>query len=425
QRWFVDAARQLLNGSWRIYEYNTITGILPLGTLPTGIVYSYSPLLALVLAPFVGLADLLKGTPLDASVGGGDQLAYRLIALPLLVADVLAMEQFRQLARAWRPAVDEVAIFLGILPTMLVTGFLQVSAVQDHHEGLILLLLLTTLRLTPRHLLWGGFFAGLALAAKHTTLLELLPIGAVLLLNRQATKHPWRAAFTWAGVALAVFGAFMLPPFLANPGAVVYAFVTLPQHLELFGPGLPGWIDGQLATTLGRASPDYALWHERILSYSNGVLVLVVAGLVGATLWWNRRRGRPVGLVDSRLLALVALAALMQIVLGKWIGGHYYQLPLALVLLWDTVRVAPRWPPIGLVSALGFRAITIALPLPGVPLPRGLALLGLFIVLAQVTLGAAWESEPAVPPPTDTPPGRTAKAGESAAAAGLDSLAGF
>ena len=84
------------------------------------------------------------------------------------------------------------------------------------------------------------------------------------------------------------------------------------------------------------------------------VLIMVALALMLGALWWNARRGRPVGLVDDRLLALVALGAALQIVLAKWVTGHYYQLPLALALVWDAVRAAPRWPWIGLAAAAAF-----------------------------------------------------------------------
>ena len=109
--WFVDAARHILDGSWRIYEFRPAlsAGIAP----PDGLAYSYSPLTALLMAPFVALADALGQAGFGASVGGADGMAYRLIALPLLVADALAMNQLRRLVRAWRPQVDETPLFLG------------------------------------------------------------------------------------------------------------------------------------------------------------------------------------------------------------------------------------------------------------------------------------------------------------------------
>ena len=413
--WFIDAARHLLAGSWHIYDFKpadpAVIGIAP----PLGLAYSYSPLTALLMVPCVALADALGGSAWAAGVGGADGLAARLIVVPLLIADVLAMEQLRRLVRAWRPAVDEVALFLGVLPTLLVTGFLYVSANRDHQEGLVLLLLLTTLRVTPRHLVLGGILAGLTLAAKQTAVLELLPVGAVLLLNgmrRPAAQHPGAPparparpadGWIWGGLAAGVFGTFLLPPLLADRDAVVYAFLTQEQRRVISGQGLPAWIDAALAAGLGPGSADYARWHGWIVASSNVVLVLAGIGLVGGVLWWNARRGRPVGLVDSRLLALVALGGLLQIVLAKWVTGHYYQLPLALVLLWDTVRVAPRWPGLGLGGTLGFRVITVSVNLPAVPQVKDGLLFALFAGLAGAALAGA--CGPDRPVPLDPQPG--------------------
>ena len=400
QLWFVDAARHILAGSWRIYDFRPAftVGVAP----PSGVPYSYSPLLALVLAPFVALADALGPGPLGAAVGGADQLAYRLIALPLLVADVLALYEFRRLARAWAPAVDETALFLGTLVLLGLASFFVVSASQNHHEGLVLWLILLTLRATPRHTLAGGLLAGLALAAKQTAALALLPVGGVLLLGALGvaggSRRP-RALVAWAGAAAGVFAAFLLPPLLAEPDAVVDALVRLPGRLVLFGPGLPGWIDAGLRGLLGPDSAAYAGWHAGLIAGSNAVLVGATALAVGGALLWNARRGRPIGLRDSRLLALVAVGALLQIVLGKWVASHYYALPLALLLLWDTVRSAPRWPALGLGAVLGLRAITVALPVPGIDIPRGAFLL----LLCALAAALAWSAACAAPPPEEAP----------------------
>ncbi len=394
QLWFVDAARHILDGSWRIYEFRPDFSII--AAPPLGVAYSYSPLLALVLAPFVALADALGGTPLAASVGGSDELAYRLIAFPLLVADVLAMAEVRRLARAWRPAADEVALFLGILLTLGLTGLLQVSASRNHHEGLVLLLLLLALRLTPHRLVLGAVCAGLALAAKQTSALELAPLGLVLLFGGgQGTGL--RRGLAWGAVAGSVGAAFFVPAVLADPGGAVYALVTLPGRLIPFGPGLPVWLDEWLAAGLGADSAAYSQAHAAILAYSNTVLVAAAVLLPLAILVWARRRG-PVGLIDSRLLALVALGGVLQIVLGKWVGSHYYQLPLALVLLWDTVRSAPRWPWLGFAASWGFRALALAAPLPLLPIPRTMYILALFLALVGIMVRGA------LAPPETRPP---------------------
>jgi hypothetical protein len=390
--WFVDAARHILDGSWRLYEFRPAlsAGIAP----PDGLAYSYSPLTALLMAPFVALADALGRAGFGVGVGGADGVAYRLIALPLLIADALAMDQLRRLARAWRPQVDETPLFLGILLTLFYTGFLQVSAFRDHQEGLVLLFVLLTLRVTPRRPLLGGICAGLALAAKQTSVLDLAPIGLVLLGAGVLGQAPrgWRAlgpVGRWTGAAAGVFGLFMLPPWLADRDAVVYAFFTQEQRRVISGQGAPAWIDMALRGALGADAPAYALWHDRLLRFSNPALIVVALALMIGALWWNARRGRPVGLVDDRLLALVALGAALQIVLAKWVTGHYYQLPLALVLVWDAVRTAPRWPWIGLAAAAGFRSLAAAVDLPATPWVKDAVLFLLFAGLVALALRGA------------------------------------
>jgi hypothetical protein len=389
--WFVEAARRVLNGSFDVYSYRAAFDVAP----PEGISYSYSPLMAMLIAPFVGLAD---------GLGWGQAWAERLMAIPLLAADVLAMQQLRRLAREWRPTVDERWLFLGVLVSLGLTGFWLVSAYYGHDEGLVLVFLVLALRLTPRNLLLGGACAGLALAAKHTAALQLLPVAFVLLAGGLRDRHPVEgtskitggradpaplaAALAWGGVALGVFAAFLAPAVLRNPGAAWYALVTLPSRLELFGPGLPVWIDQALKAAL--SPPDHTRAHALLMTYANLALFGVVAVALAAAVWWARARGRPVGLVDAHLLGLVAFAGVAQIVFSKWAGGHYYQLPLALVFLWDVVRATSRsdagssgsFPWIGIGAAIAFRSIT---PFGAFWLKEAL-LFALFAVLATITL---------------------------------------
>ncbi|HUS14583.1 MAG TPA: hypothetical protein VM536_06135, partial [Chloroflexia bacterium] len=205
----------------------------------------------------------------------------------------------------------------------------------------------------------------------------------------------------WAGTAIAVFAAFMVPPILANPLAVGYAFLTQEGRRVLNGPGVPVWLDGALAGLLGAESPAYALWHARLLAWSNPLLVAAAVACMAGIIVLAARRARPIGLQDSRLLALVALGGLLQIVLAKWVTGHYYQLPLALVLLWDTVRRAPAFPYLGIIGAtLGFRILTTAVTIAGV---KEAALLALFAALVaavlQSSVGPATDSAPTAEAP--------------------------
>ncbi|MFL5733753.1 MAG: hypothetical protein ACJ78Q_11175 [Chloroflexia bacterium] len=365
--WFVNAARRVLDGSFDVYGFKSVSSSVP----PLGASYAYSPLMAMLIAPFVAVAD---------GLGWGQAWAERLMAIPLLIADVLAMHQLRRLVREWRPGADERLVFLGVLLSLCLTGFWVVSAYGGHDEGLVLLFLLLALRATPRNLLLGGAWAGLALAAKQTAAFQLLPVGLVLLaggarLAGSGVRGPtgggrWRENLAnvakWGGVALAVFGAFLLPAVLRNPDGAWYALVTQMSRLTTFGPGLPSWIDRAMQANLDAVT--YAAWRPALLEYSNTVLVGVVVLAPGLSIWQAQRHRLPIGLVDPRLLALVAFGAIAQVVLGKWVSGHYYQLPLALVFVWDMVRtsspaypsrrVGAAFPWVGLGSAIAFRSIT-------------------------------------------------------------------
>jgi hypothetical protein len=401
---FVNAARHVLDGSFDLYSLVVNTASAP----PLGTGYSYSPLMALIIAPFVGLADLL---------GWGQAGAERLMALPLMVIDVVAMHQLRRLVRAWRPAVDEGLLFLGVMITLLLTGFWVATAYAGHDEGLVLLCLLLTLRYLPHNLLLSGLWAGLALAAKQTALLQIMPIGVALMLgalgmrfaggrdvpsgSQAATKRPLDA-FKWSAVALAVFAFFMLPAVLANPDAVWYAFVTAMSRLAIYGTGLPVWVDNLSQRML--SADGYAWAHEVLVNYSNLALIVLVGLASVAAVWkWAKtdphRQGRIVGLMDARLLALVAFGGVSQVALGKWVGGHYYALPLALVFIWDIVRTAPvgphtprtaeltihSFPVIGLGAPILFRSLTAFGP---GALTDGLLLI-LFLGLMLVTFNGA------------------------------------
>src|SRR5207237_4374943 len=106
--WFVQTTRKVLDGSFDLYSMRIAPELIP----PLGATYAYTPLTAMILAPFVGLADAL---------GWGQLGAERLMVIPLFVIDLLAMVQLRSLVRSWRPAVDERYLFAGIAIALYLT----------------------------------------------------------------------------------------------------------------------------------------------------------------------------------------------------------------------------------------------------------------------------------------------------------------
>ena len=373
---YTQSARRVLDGSFNIYGILRNPEIAP----PLGVTYAYSSFMTILIAPFVGIADWFKL---------GNIWAMRLIALPLLVADVLAMQQLRYLARSLRPRVEERFLFVGILLSLFITGFLLVTAYKSHIEGTVLLFILLALRYLPRNILLSGVFAGLALSAKHmTALLGLVPIGVALLFySRYGARGGLRATLTWLGTSLAVFGGFLLPPILYNPGAAYYALVTQANRIGYVGPGLPRWAINWLSANL--ISNDYLIAREFVLQYSSVFLVLVV-GLVSLFVVWRQQvRGAPVSFDDTRLLGLVAFGSVAYILLAKWVSDSYFQLPLALVFLWDVARKTPvarnvkaarfaSVPWVGIGAAVAYQSINLLDP-------------GAFTNMAQAT--APWHMD--------------------------------
>ncbi|HYO48690.1 MAG TPA: hypothetical protein VEW94_02465 [Chloroflexia bacterium] len=385
---FVQSTRRVVDGSFDLYGIVRTPFIAP----PLGTTYPYSSLLVIVLAPFVALTDAFQL---------GNIWAMKVIALPLLVFDVLAMQQMRRLAREWRPQVDERYLFLGVALSLFLTSFLWVTALKSHAEGMVLLFLLLTLRLLPRNVLLAGVCAGLALAAKHmTALLGLIPIGLVLLFGGRAaereTSTPARLkdTLTWGASALGVFALFVLPPVLRNPDAAYYALVTQTARIVPLGPGLPRWANALLGAD---PSANTGL-RELVLSYSNMVLLGVIVGVTLFMIWRAHRDARPISIQDTRLLGLMAFGGIAYIIFAKWVSDHYYQVPLALVFLWDIVRSTPRSglssvPWIGIGSAIAYRAVTQIDPLDySIPVQfnmswvRDILLLVLFVALAVIML---------------------------------------
>jgi len=356
---YLQASRRVLDGSFDLYSILRTPFIAP----PLGTTYAYSPLMAIIIAPFVAVADALSL---------GNVWAMKILGIPLLLIDVLAMEQLRRLARTYRPQVDERVLFGGIALTLFVTSFWLVTAYKSHIEGMVLLFLLLALRLLRGNLLLSGICAGLALSAKHMTVLPcLIPIGLALLAARPTDDHlplirRLREALVWGGAALSVFAVFMLPAVLSNPHAVYYAFVTQGTRIVTLGPGLPTMIDRLLQGSLSQA--DYLPVRENLLTYSNMVMIIATILVPSIVILWARGRGRPIGLSDTRLIGLVAFGGISYVIFAKWVSDSYYQMPLALVFLWDVLRVTPNsgarqsainsFPWVGIGGALAFRAVT-------------------------------------------------------------------
>jgi hypothetical protein len=113
----------------------------------------------------------------------------------------------------------------------------------------------------------------------------------------------------------------------------------------------------------------YPVAHQALVANANYVLLLAATLVPAFAIWRAHRAGKPIGLVDIRLVGLVAANLALSIMLSKWISDHYYQLPLACIFLWDILRSSPpvaggsgtarsSVPWVGLGSAIAYRTIT-------------------------------------------------------------------
>ena len=112
---------------------------------------------------------------------------------------------------------------------------------------------------------------------------------------------------------------------------------------------------------------DYPAVHQTLVTNANYGLLLAATLVPAFVIWRAQRAGKPIGLMDVRLVGLVATNLALSIVLSKWVSDHYYALPLACIFLWDILRSSPKvaggtarssMPWVSLGSAIAYRTIT-------------------------------------------------------------------
>jgi uncharacterized membrane protein len=360
----VRSTRRLLDGSLALYAERGSFQYAP----PHGLSTGYPPLFAFLLAPFVVTSD---------AMGQPDIFAERLIGLPMLLLDALAVLAFWRLIKRVHPQTDERpqgAILLAASALILfASGMVSASWVISHPEGMTVCFLLLGLSYLPERPALGGFWLGMSLLSKQTALFALIPIGLSLW-----QSAPRSVTYRVIGVAALTVVVVFAPFIIAHPHQVYYAFLVAETRREIGGSNLWHFISYATHRLL---SPDaYDFLRAVILRSANGILLLTV---VAANLITARK---PVKLHSPRLYALMALSCVAMLILGKWVEAHYYALPLTLVVVWDTVRRRGAFPVTAAVVLLLIR-VGYLLPEPGIhPVSSSLLFLtaaGCAVVLAR------------------------------------------
>ncbi len=320
---FLTAARTFWDGGspFDLYAVSRATSPWP---------FAYPPLFAMVIAPFVALADALFGLSNEALP------ALIAMRIPLWIADiaiavVMCHVVQKQTATVW---LGWVAALLWLFSPILFYH----TTIQAHVETLWLLpVLLAYKHITAGRRDWRVMVLfGLAIAVKQTAVLFALPFGLLLLAERQ-----WRGVLLFPLILVAMFGAVSLPFFLYSDD---YRYM-----ITEFVAQMPVQVQSWQVWSL--AFEDYRLDQVRttfptvhyVLYITVGItLVLSIIGLVQRRSWYT------LGLMVALGFFLTA---------HKAIGYHYPILLLWLILYGFTERQYPV-----LTFALGWTTWVLVSP---------------------------------------------------------------
>jgi len=302
----------------------------------------------LALAPAYGGSLLLRAPFVLAGnvFGGGSLAAFRLLALPaLLAATALGLWLWRTLQAEGRPRAAWTALVICSASPLAARGLETGHAEEQLGAVLVAAAALAALRGRAG---WCGLLLGLAVVDKPWAVLAVVPVALVL-----PARRP-RAAL----VAGATAAAGLLPFVLGGSVGVETAKATAQTSGAIFQPWQAWWFLGE------RDGVVHGLFGEKV-GYRVGPgwvatiahpLVVVVPLLVAAALLsarWHARR--PLDPADG--LALLALTLLLRCLLDPW-NTAYYELPfVAALLVWELhVRSGP---PVLTAAALAAASLTL------------------------------------------------------------------
>ncbi|HEV3229894.1 MAG TPA: glycosyltransferase 87 family protein [Solirubrobacteraceae bacterium] len=269
----------------------------------------------LALQPMMGAASLLIRAPFAAlayAFGGGEHLAYRLGALPCILAAAVVVAALVGRMNARQRSLGARVMVLALVVFNPSSG---VALSFGHPEELfVAALAVATVMVAarPGRSLLAGVMLGITLATKQWAVIVFLP---VLL---AAPAHRVRLGAT----ALAVAAAFTVPQFLADPSSYAAHTKSLASVNNWVSPTNIWWLFAQVR------------WHQFAL-YSlpdwvnplpHPLIVLVGVGL-GLTALVRRRQADAHGAME-----LLALVLLTRCVLDSWTNEYYY-VPFLLALI--------------------------------------------------------------------------------------------
>jgi hypothetical protein len=272
----------------------------------------------------LGLIPLLPITVVANAMGWANSVLLRVgavYAITALITVLLAWEAMRLVGRSHglvTPLVVAAAILLA--PTLL-TSIGDYGHIEQPLE-LWLLLMAAGAALKGRPAV-AGVAIGLAILTRTTALLDVFPIG-LLLLSMQGR----RAATIFFAVAAATGAIGFAPFFIADASALVHSLVTYRAGLPIGGGSLWGVTrEGPLAGVVQRG---------------DGYLIVGTATALSAAIAW-RRRSMPNS--TASLLGALTVASICFPMLAKTVFPYYFLEPYVFSVVWwlAASRSALNW----------------------------------------------------------------------------------
>jgi hypothetical protein len=296
--WVIHIAMNVVReGNLDLDEYrqavNSDPGMAYSLTEHNGHLYSvYPPTLSILIAPLVGLLNLLSGGALHQTLLNGAAGRLEIWIASLIVAATCVV--LLTVLRHW---LSTLAAFVVTLVFAFGTAAWSTASrgLWQHGPTMLLLALAVLFLLDPKRSSWAGLFAGLAFAVRPTNLLSVVAFALyVAICNR-------RALLTYITLALGAYAPFAIITFntFGSLQAPNYNRVGIELH--------PGYFEALAG---------------HLVSPARGLLVfspVVVIALIGAVMWL-RRRDR----LGITLFAVVVLHWIAMSGYSHWWAGWSY-----------------------------------------------------------------------------------------------------
>ncbi len=305
-------ARSILDGSFSMYVGKYSADVVP----PNGVALPYPPLTSYLQVPIVFVAQRFGVEPFSMTMMMLCGLLY------VVLGGVLAWCAGKFLARTTHDELTATTVTMLLLFSSLM---FWVSTYEARFELLAPLFLIpATTMLMGKRYGWAGFWNGLALMTKLTTLpataVFAAVIGKAVLKREESPKGAVRFA-----IGASIPCLMLLPFVIAHPRALYDGLMVTPSLL----PIMPESFINLLLQAGKHLFAEEPL-RQLLKLYSNSI-ILALSFLFVALLVW-RKDVRPGG---SRFLALVALASFFLPVLAKYTYIHKYAaLASIFVVLW-------------------------------------------------------------------------------------------